>query len=442
VPPSSPTAADAAVPRRLWGSTGFLIAGRIWSSACTLTYLALLARHLTREGFGRFTFYLAVFLLLDSLVDLGTGQAAVQLSAGEPNRTNGVIAAARRVRLATGTLGVALVGGVALMLGEPGAMWILLASLYPLTHVLELSTLVFKNEIAWGRPVAVRAAATGLSLGFVLAVLTTGSKEPGLYLCAVAAGSGLGNVGLHLVGRRYLPARGGPRTATRTLLRVALPMGIAGLCQQTYFWIDNLFVRGLVGEAPLGRYNLAVRVMSFGIMAGVYASIAALPWLTREHRAGRLGPAVVRLLRPTLALAALGVGLLWRWTGPLLELFGGEESFAAAAPSLRWLLLATLAVYLGAPLLSAVVAAGRGGLVLRVALLGLAVNLVGNTLLVPPLGIEGAAIATFATELAVAGAAAAALILDGQDLTQGTRPATWMIPPLAFILGWSLSALL
>ena len=196
---------DVRIPRRVWGGAGLLMLGRLWGSGCTLAYLALLARHLTTDGFGRFTFYLAVFLVLDALVDLGTGQAAVQLSATDRSRVNGVISAARRVRTTTGLAGALLIGGGAVLLGEPGAPWILLASLYPLTHVFELSTLVFKNEIAWSRPVLVRALGAGLSLAFVLVLLQGGTQEPGHFLCAVAGGSAIANVLLHLVGRRHLP---------------------------------------------------------------------------------------------------------------------------------------------------------------------------------------------------------------------------------------------
>jgi O-antigen/teichoic acid export membrane protein len=423
----------APVPRRVWGGTVLLVLGRVWGSACTLATLALLARHLDGPDFGRFTFYLAVFLVLDSLVDLGTGQAAIQLSAADPARTNGVIAAARRVRLGSGLVGVVLVGGGAWLAGEPGAGWILLASFYPVTHVLELSTLVFKNQIQWSRPVAVRALASGLSLAFVLAVLRTGSGEPAHYLVAVAGGSTLGNVMLHLVGRLHLPARGGPRVPLKELLILALPMGGAGVCQQAYFWIDNLFVRALEGDAPLGRYNLAVRVMSFGIMAAVYASLAALPWLTREQRAGRLGAAVVRLSQPTLALACLGAGLVWSSAEDLLVLLGGEPHFAAAGPALRWLLLAAVAVYAGAPLLTGVVAAGRGRSVLVISVVALVVNLVGNSLLVPTRGIEGAAIATLVTEAVVM--LGAGLVLTRAGSAPSLRPWGWTAGPALFILG-------
>ena len=424
---------DATGIRRVWGSTGLLVLGRAWGSACTLAYLALLARHLPGESFGRFTFYLAVFLVLDSLVDMGTGQAAVQLSAADHGRVNGVIAAARRVRLVSGLVGVALVGGGAWLAGEPGAGWILLASLYPVTHVLELSTLVFKNEIAWSRPVAIRAVASGLSLGFVLLLRLGGSREPAHYLCAVAAGSALGNLMLHLVGRLHLPARGGPRVAVGKLLVLALPMGAAGVCQQAYFWVDNLFVRAWHGDAWVGRYNLAVRVMSFGIMAGVYASLAALPWLTREHKAGRLGPALVRLGQPTFALAGLGAGLLWPLAERVLVLLGGEEHFGQAAPALRWLLLATVCVYLGAPLLTGVVAAGRSRSVLAISVVALVVNLIGNTWLVRSRGIEGAALATAATEAVVVIGAAIDLTRAGVVLR--ARALAWLAGPALFVVG-------
>ncbi|MDA1267093.1 MAG: MATE family efflux transporter, partial [Planctomycetota bacterium] len=365
------------------------------------------------------------------------GQAAVQLSAADDDRVHGVIAAARRVRLTGALVGVALVGGIAYLTGEPSAPWILLASLYPLTHALELSTLFLRNQIAWSRQVLARAIAAGLSLGCVVILRVSGTTDPAVYLCAVAAGSAIGNLLLHLVGRKHLPAPGGPPTAVRTLLIVALPMGAASICQQLYFWIDNLFVRAWNGEAWLGRYNLAVRVMSFGIMAGVYASLAALPWLTRQHMQGRLAAALVRLTQPVLAVAGLGAGLLWPYAADVLELIGGDPHFGLAEHALHWLLLATASVYLGAPLLGGVVATGASRAVLAISVCALVVNLVGNTWLVPTHGIEGAAIATFATEVMVAAGALVALARRGVVLRE--RLLGWSLGPAAFLVGYLLS---
>ncbi|MEM7515949.1 MAG: oligosaccharide flippase family protein [Planctomycetota bacterium] len=401
--PKDSEAEDAGrVPRRVWSSTALLLLGRAWGSGCTLAILWLLARPETlgATAFGRFTFWLAVFAVLDSLAEFGTGQVAVQKTANDPAAVPAVLSAARRIRFAMGALGVLLVGGGAVVTGEPGAGWILLASLYPVTHVLELSATVFKNRIAWSVPVATRAFASGLGLALVLAMLAASVRGPALYLLAVAAGSTTANFVLHSASKKYLRA---PSAAmippVREIWHAAWPLGLAGLCQQLYFYVDNLFIRGMIGEEALGPYNVAVRVMSWCIAVAVFATATALPWLTREFAAGRLLLASTKLAMPLVALAGIGTAALWPFADELLGLFGPE--FESAAPSLRWLLLATVCIYGGAAYLTGVVAAGRTRSVLVIASTALLVNLILNTVLVPRFGITGAAQATCATEFSV-----------------------------------------
>ena len=85
-------------------------------------------------------------------------------------------------------------------------------------------------------------------------------------------------------------------------------------------------------------------------------------------------------------------------------------------------------------------AAGRSRDVLAVAVLGLIVNLAANAVLVPLRAAEGAALATLATELAVAAGAAVALARAGAR-PLGTRPAGWLGGPVAFALGAFLGGL-
>src|SRR6202008_4740506 len=113
----------SSVPRRVWRGTTFLVLGRIFGSLCTVLILWTTAQHLSDESFGRFPFYLAIFALLDSLADFGTGQIAVQRTAGDESTIPPVLAATRRIRLATGSLGVLLVRGGAWVWREPGGAW-------------------------------------------------------------------------------------------------------------------------------------------------------------------------------------------------------------------------------------------------------------------------------------------------------------------------------
>jgi O-antigen/teichoic acid export membrane protein len=363
---------------------------------------------------------------------------AVQRTAADESRVPEVLAAARRVRFVAGLLGFVLVGGGALVAGEPGAGWILLASLYPLTHVAELSTVVFRNRIAWGVPVAVRAGAASASFAFVLLLRALGDREPAHYLCAVALGSTLGNAVLWIACRRHLPARAAREIPWADVLAAAAPLGLASLFQQAYFYADNLFVRALRGPEELGAYNVGVRILSAAIMVALYASQAALPWLAREHAAGRLAAATARLGQPLFAAAGLAAGLAAPFSAVLLGLFGANAR--VAAPSLVWLLGAVATIHAGAVLTTALVAAGRGSALLWIAGAGLALNLAGNAWLVPSRGIEGAAITTLATELAVALLAGA--VLSRATGSTASRMWGWLGGPAAFALGaWIASAL-
>jgi O-antigen/teichoic acid export membrane protein len=81
--------------------------------------------------------------------------------------------------------------------------------------------------------------------------------------------------------------------------------------------------------------------------------------------------------------------------------------------------------------LTAVVSLGRPRAVLSITLAALAINIVGNSLLVPSYGIDGAAQATFATELAVVVGALLVLGWSGSSPLRH-RPWLWAAAPALY----------
>ncbi len=427
--------ANSSVPRAVWRGTALQVVGRFWGAGCTLAILFLAALKLAPSDFDRFTFYIALFAWLDSLAGMGTGPVAVQRTAASPERLLGVLASARRIRLYAGLVGVALTAAIAFGSSEPDAAWIVLAAFYPVTHVLELSATVFRNKIAWDVPVKMRAIASTLSLANVGVLVTLDVQRPALFLVAVALGSTVANVLLHRAAQAHLPRVVGTVVPESGVFREALPLGLAALCSQTYFYVDNVFIRALRPEGELGHYNVAVRAMSWTIMLAQYTSLSVLPWLKRRQVAGDLGPALSKLAAPLFALSGLACGLVWPWTHELLELF--RPGFGAASASLKWLLCATVAIYAGSMLLTALTALGKNVAMLWIAVLAVALNIGANFWAVPKFGIEGAGMTTFATEAFVALAAAFTLLRAGLALGPAWR---WLGGPLLFALGAWLSA--
>ncbi len=114
-------------------------------------------------------------------------------------------------------------------------------------------------------------------------------------------------------------------------------------------------------------------------------------------------------------------------------LFGGE--YVAGAVPLAVLLWAMLLAFLSSTMISALSAIGRGGLVTRAILIGTAVNVVANLVLIPRFGMVAAATVTLLTELIVFGVVAGQL-----PAASGLRDTIRSIPP-ALTMGAVLLAL-
>lgn len=397
------------IPRRVFSAAGWLMAGRLLGAVCTFVTLFVLAKALDGDAFGRLTFWISVFLVLDGVVDFGTGATALQRMSVSPNQAGAVLRTARRARTGMALAVVAALVATGFAFEPDDAPFIAIAALYQLSHVLELSSLGWKDRIAWKSPVLVRAGAAVCSLTAVLLVLLSGERRPLAFLVAIAFGSTLGNFALHYFGRAGLPSTEGVKPSPMgPFLTASIPMGAAAVCQQLYFHVDNVFVRSSEGDTAVGHYGVAVRVMSLAIMGGVFAATAAQPWLSRAYLNGNLLKATLRLAGLSALLGAAIAGCAFPLRRRILGVFG--EEFGDAVPALGWLLGACFAVHVGAPLLTAVVAAGRGRSVLVAAATGLVINVLGNLLLVPKYGMEGAAMATLATEGWIVAAALGALI--------------------------------
>lgn len=419
--------------KAVWSSTALLVAGRVFGSGCTFLVLWRLSHALDPDAFGRFTFWMAVFSVLDTWTDFGTGQTTVARTAAAPERLPALLAAARRLRVLHGLAGTAFVAAAALLGGEHGALWIVLAALYPLTHALELSTAAKRNAIDYRIHTGTRALSSALWVALTGLLLHAGDLDPAHHLLAIASGSAVGNIVLHLLLRRDVPAAKAAPLAE--LWQASLPLGLAALFQQAYFWIDNLIVRLVCGDAALGAYNIGVRVLSVSIMVVLFATGAALPWFAREHARGALAAAVERIALPLVAASAAGAGLLMPWRVETLGLFG--EHAKSAAGSLTWLLLAVVAIHLGASLLTALVAAGARRQVLHISAVALATNIALNQFLVPARGIDGAGMATLATECVVA--AGGWIALGRIGAAPSPWNARWLAAPAAGLCAWWLS---
>lgn len=237
----------------------------------------------------------------------------------------------------------------------------------------------------------VRSVASLTATVLVLAVL---SRTPEGYVAATAVGTVVPAVFALIVVRRRVPSIR-PR-ANRAFGKEALRMGLAGQVGNILSFLnlrlDLLLVPALVRLEAAGVYFIATRVAEVVGQASNAAAAMLFPHVAAQEDRDAT-TTTERTSRLTLLATTGAAAVLAALAGPLLGLFFGS-AYRAGALALVWLLAAMLPLALARVLGADLKGRGRPGLVSIGTGTGAVVTVLANLALIPPFGIEGAAIAS------------------------------------------------
>ncbi len=190
----------------------------------------------------------------------------------------------------------------------------------------------------------------------------------------------------------------------RSLIRQAAPLVGAALLVQVYYGFDVIVLWLMRGEAEAGQYRAAYTIVMLLMMGSFLLDATYQPILARHHATdrdgfgwhlGRLTGAA--LLLGTTLPAAVAIGAV-----PIVRVLFGSE-YAPSAGVLAVLMGSLPFAYMGIAWGTALIAAGRQKLLLVASAAGAATNVVGNLVLIPLLGMTGAAIAAIVAFAVMAG---------------------------------------
>jgi O-antigen/teichoic acid export membrane protein len=199
-----------------------------------------------------------------------------------------------------------------------------------------------------------------------------------------------------------------PRPSRKRLaevVRVGLPIGIAGVLVIAYARLDQIIVFVVAGSGPAGLYSAVYNLIDQAHFVPVsvlttLSPVLAAAWPADPMRMLR----TARLTAELLTITSMG-GLAFTIAAaaPTVRLIFGPQ-FVSAAPALPLLAAAFVFICFGYLNSNLLVVLGLQGRLLRISLIALGVNLVGNFILVPLVGFIGAAAMTLVTEVVVCGA--------------------------------------
>lgn len=198
---------------------------------------------------------------------------------------------------------------------------------------------------------------------------------------------------------RIHPNFSGKRMAE--LLRESWPLGVMGLLFVAFQRLDNVFIRELSGVEAVGAYQESYRILETFVLLITPSLLpgALFPSLCRAFEAGREEVKSRMVSIAQLVTGIAGAVMIPMFAGGIefFRLIWGHNFLRGLGPeevgtTFILLLAAIPVVFWMNYLLASVIASGRQKVTLPVTSIALTISIVGNLLLIPQIGIRGAAV--------------------------------------------------
>ena len=393
------------------------IAANLLNKLVDVGFAAIVLRALGPEGNGAYAFVaLLVGLYFLTISNWGLNDLTVREAAADPQRAPQLFSVAVTVRcliaLALIPAGALLAGGFALA-GDP---------LHPgaLTAFALLGLHLFPAAIAAGCSASFQAAQR-MELPALLSVLTAAirtligvaaltwatditSRIAGLAGAALVATSI--NAGLFLIAQRQLLFRAGwywDASLARWLVRESFPLLLNSLLIAVFFRFDIIILRAIHGDAAVGLYDAAYKLVSMTQIIPPYVVAALFPILARAaiDDPARLVRTVQRAVG-ALQLIAWPMAVAMTVLAPQLIGALGGAAFVGDATILLQVAIWYLPLsYLNGVVQYALIAVRQQRRITVAFISGTLVNLGLNLALIPHYGALAAAAVTIVTEVAL-----------------------------------------
>ncbi|MCK4235158.1 flippase [candidate division WOR-3 bacterium] len=376
----------------------FLIIGNGIRWILSFFVTVYLARVLGASGFGKISFAFSIFAYGVLLSDLGLTILGIREVARKKNNIDELASNILSLRLI-----LALISFFLLLLFS------LLVPLHRDTKVLlilySFSIFFYAFYLDWffrGRERMANIAAASIitQIIYVILVFTFVNQAndiiriPFLWFIGIGAGT------IFLFAIFYFSKHHFRFRLDFSLLKLSVPVGIAAIMNQVYFHFDLITIGLIKGESDVGLYNAGFKLVTFLLsvdtaFAWVYFPMVSRFFVESKEKLKLLVFSGTKLILLFAVPLAFGGTLL---AGRVIHLIYGEQ-FTGASDAFRILIWAI-------PLTSiqTIFAFGLLGCNLEKKytlgmVIGTLINIILNLLLIPLLGIKGAAAATIISEI-------------------------------------------
>ncbi|WP_169542635.1 flippase [Sphingomonas baiyangensis] len=383
--------------RRLIANAGWLVGDKLMRLGVGMFVLVWIARYLGPADFGLLNYGQALVIIFTAFAVMGLADIAVRDIVRQPKREQEIVATALLMRLGGGLIAImlalALVG-----VARPGdtraliVVAILAAGLLP--QAFDVIDYRFQAHFVVRPVVLLRNGVFLLFSAAKCAAILLGAPIEAFAALIVLEFAAVASGLLLYARRRGLSVH--PRCASlaeaRRLWHESWPLLLRTLAIAAYMRVDQLVIAAYRDDAAVGIYAAAIRLPELWYFLPTAVMTAAVPFFTRSYAqsAAVYERAILRVMRPLVWLSIVVALALSLFASPIVTLLYGER-YAGAAAVLAVYAWAGVFGTLGQTTNAWLINAGLMRHGLYQALAGLVVSIALNLLLVPRMGVVGAA---------------------------------------------------
>lgn len=374
-----------------------LLSAGIVSSLLGFVAVVYLARILGPGDFGKISFALAIVIYFTLIANLGLPLLGTREVARDRTKVKDYTGNILTLRLCLAFLGFGLLLLTALFLNKPLEIKYLIIlyglGLIPSALLLDwaFQGVERMEYIGLGHILA-----SGIYLGLVFWFVK--SSEQLLLIPCFLVASNLLVAGLLIF--IFVRNFGKPRfkfdlISWKNLLKPALPIGLSLVIAQIFFTIDTVMLGFMRSDEEVGYYNAAYKIIMVLIMAVVAYHDAIFPVISHFYKTSldslrKLVSGTEKLMVAIAIPLAVGGVILAR---PIMDLLYGSE-YEEGIIAFQILIWAVLILYINIAYSRGLLAYNREKWYLAGAAIPAVVNVIANFILIPPLGLIGAATGT------------------------------------------------
>ncbi|MGH8028406.1 MAG: flippase [Arenimonas sp.] len=386
--------------RAIVTNVAYLSASRVAQVAIAFTVGVFVARHLGPHGWGSLAYVASFVGLFGGIAAMGLDSVVVRDLVKEKDNSEGtrdILTAAFAIRAVAGIAAFAMAGAGAWFAGSDAGVttMILIVAGGLLLQPWSVIDLHYQSRVMSKHVVRVRMAVLAItSVARVALVLLQAPLVAFAWL--LLADVALAMLGLTLLFRAQHPQQWRfrlDRALTARLLKDAWPLAVTGILLAVYTNVDQVLVRQLLGDASAGHYAVVLSIGAALNFLPVALGQSVFPMLVEARSDPALYRRRLQQCFDVFIWGGIAVAVpIALFAEELLQLVYGPE-YAGSGRALAihiWGMVATLSGVITSYWL---VAEGLQGLYPVRVLLSLAVCVILSILLIPSLGIAGAAVA-------------------------------------------------